>query len=55
MIPNGWELILVLVIGVLLFGANRLPSVARSLGQGITELKESVSPRSPEERGKDTK
>jgi len=55
MIPSGWELVLVIVIGVLLFGAGRLPSVARALGEGITELKSSVAPRSPEQRGKSAK
>ncbi len=55
MIPHGWELFLVIVIGLLLFGSTRLPSVARALGQGITELKESVAPRTPEERGKGVK
>ena len=48
----GWELLLVVVIGLLLFGGTRLPSVARAFGQGITELKDSVTPRPPEERGK---
>jgi len=55
MLPSGWELVLVVVIGLLLFGSSRLPAVARALGQGITELKESVTPRDPEERGKGAK
>jgi len=36
-----WEIVLVLVIALLLFG-TRLPKVARSLGQGITEFKKGV-------------
>ncbi len=51
MIPHGWELVIVLVIGILLFGANRLPSVARAFGQSITELKSAVTPRDPDRRG----
>ena len=55
MVPSGWELVLLIVIGVLLFGAGRLPAVARALGQGITELKTSVAPRPADERSKTTK
>lgn len=51
MIPHGWELIIVLGIGVMLFGANRLPSIARAFGQSITELKTAVTPREPDSRG----
>jgi TatA/E family protein of Tat protein translocase len=53
MIPSGWELVVLLAIGALLLGANRLPALARSFGQGITEFKTSIAPRSPEARGKD--
>mgnify|MGYP001369170026 CR=1 FL=1 len=36
-----WQLLIVLVIVLLLFG-NRLPSVARSLGQSLTEFKKGM-------------
>jgi len=36
-----WEIVLVLVIALLLFG-TRLPKVARSLGQGVTEFKKGI-------------
>ena len=36
----GWqEILLIMVIVVLLFGASRLPALARSLGQAINEFK----------------
>jgi sec-independent protein translocase protein TatA len=45
------ELLLILVIIVILFGAQRLPDLARSLGssvkefkKGVTELKDEASP-----------
>ena len=38
---GGWEIVLVLVIALLLFG-TRLPKVARSLGQGVTEFKKGI-------------
>ena len=33
------ELIIILVIVMVLFGAKRLPDLAKGLGQGITEFK----------------
>lgn len=40
--PGGVELIVIGLIILILFG-NRLPSVMRSLGQGITEFKKGVN------------
>ncbi len=37
------ELLLILVIILLLFGAKRLPEIARSIGQSIKEFKKSMS------------
>ena len=34
-----WEVILIFVVVLLLFGAKRLPDVAKSLGRGIQEFK----------------
>ena len=36
------ELLLILLICLLLFGAGRLPEIARSLGQAIKEFKRSM-------------
>lgn len=36
--PQGWEWIALLGLGLLLFG-KRLPEVGRSLGQGLVEFK----------------
>lgn len=37
------EIIIVLVVVLLLFGAKRLPEVGRSLGTGMREFKDSVT------------
>lgn len=37
------ELIIILVIVMIIFGAGKLPEVGRSLGNGIRELKSSLS------------
>jgi len=39
---GGYELIIVAAIALLLFG-NRLPSVMRSLGQGMMEFKKGIN------------
>jgi sec-independent protein translocase protein TatA len=37
--PGGWELILVLVVLVVLFGSKKLPDAARSLGRSLRIFK----------------
>jgi sec-independent protein translocase protein TatA len=44
MLPNlgGSELIVILLIFVLLFGASKLPALGRSMGQSITNFKKGM-------------
>ena len=37
--PSGWELVLVLLVILVLFGAKRLPDSARALGRSMRILK----------------
>lgn len=37
--PSVGELLIIVVLVLLLFGAKRLPELARSLGKSITEFK----------------
>ena len=41
------EIILLLLVALLLFGAKRLPEIGRSLGTGMREFKDSVTGQSP--------
>ena len=43
--PNvgPWEIILLLLLALLLFGAKRLPEIGRSMGRGMREFKDSVA------------
>jgi len=43
------ELLLILVIVLILFGANRLPELARSLGCSVKEFTKGVSEASEDE------
>ncbi|GMU94300.1 MAG: hypothetical protein AMXMBFR4_33580 [Candidatus Hydrogenedentota bacterium] len=47
--PSGWELVLILFIVLIVFGAGKLPQVGRSLGSAINEFKESVKPKDDED------
>ena len=38
---NGWEVIALLSVIMILFGAKKLPELARSIGQSIKEFRNS--------------
>jgi len=42
-LENPVHLMIVLIVVLLVFGANRLPMVGRSLGRGLREFKDGVS------------
>ncbi|MFC7059587.1 Sec-independent protein translocase subunit TatA/TatB [Halovenus salina] len=37
-VPGGMEMVVILLIAVLLFGANKIPKLARSTGQAMGEF-----------------
>ena len=39
---GGWEVVLILVVVLILFGAKKLPELAKGLGQGIKEFKKAT-------------
>ncbi len=43
--PNvsPWEIIILVVVLLLVFGSRRLPEIGRSVGKGMREFKNSVS------------
>jgi sec-independent protein translocase protein TatA len=48
------EIILLLLVALLLFGAKRLPEIGRSLGSGMREFKDSVTGNSNPEQTQTT-
>ena len=40
--PGPLEVVVILLVVLLLFGAKRLPEIGRALGEGIREFKKSI-------------
>jgi sec-independent protein translocase protein TatA len=40
---GGWEVFLILVVFLVLFGAKKIPELARGLGKGIREFKDATN------------
>ena len=38
-----WEILILLLVALLIFGPKRLPEMGRSLGKGLREFKDSIS------------
>lgn len=50
---GGWEVILILGVVLLLFGASRLPKLARSIGESAKELREGMSEGASDDEDED--
>ena len=55
---KGWEWIIILVIALLIFGANRLPDIGRALGKsihsfkrGLKEAEDEIEDKKEEKKG----
>ena len=46
---SWWELAILLLLLLLIFGPKRLPEMGRSLGRGIREFKESITSSAKDE------
>ncbi len=45
--PEPLDIVLIILVALLFFGANRLPETARALGKGIREFRDAVTGREP--------
>lgn len=39
---GGWEILLIILVILIFFGAKRIPELARGLGRGIREFKDAT-------------
>lgn len=39
-IPGGWELAIIALFVVLVFGAKKIPEIMKGVGQGVRELRQ---------------
>jgi len=53
-IPKGTELLVILVVVLVLFGARKLPELARSVGQSARELRRGFEEEEQVERSTDS-
>jgi sec-independent protein translocase protein TatA len=47
--PSPFEIVIILVIVLVIFGPKRLPDLGRSLGKGMREFKDSVTGKDNDE------
>ena len=38
-----WEILLIFLVILLMFGAKRIPEIARGIGKGVTEFKKGIN------------
>ena len=52
----GWqEILLILIIVLILFGASRIPELMRAMGKGVKEFKKGLSDSEEEKEEKEKK
>ena len=48
-----WEILIIFVIIALLFGGKKIPELAKGLGEGIKNFRNSIKKDEPEEKSED--
>ncbi|CAL2061902.1 twin-arginine translocase TatA/TatE family subunit [Tenacibaculum sp. 190524A05c] len=49
-IPGGYQIVIVLVVVLLLFGGKKIPELMKGLGSGIKEFKDATKEESSENK-----
>lgn len=50
--PGMGELVIIFLIVLLLFGANKIPGIAKDIGSGIREFKKSIKDKPEDDQDK---
>ncbi len=48
-IPGAWQIILIVLVVLLLFGGRKIPELMKGLGQGMKEFKKATTDEAKEE------
>ncbi|HEC41806.1 MAG TPA: twin-arginine translocase TatA/TatE family subunit [Bacteroides sp.] len=48
-IPGPWQIILIVLVVLLMFGGRKIPELMKGLGQGMKEFKKATSDEAKEE------
>jgi sec-independent protein translocase protein TatA len=48
--PGVWQILIVVAIIVLFFGAKKIPELAKGIGQGMTEFKKATNMKSDDDK-----
>ena len=51
---GGWEIILILVVVLIIFGVGKLPQVGGAIGKSLREFRKGRTGEEDEEKSKDT-
>ena len=49
-IPGPWQIVIIAVIILLLFGGKKIPELMKGVGKGIKEFKEGINPDEDKEK-----
>ena len=55
MVFGTWEIILIVLVVLLLFGGKKIPELMKGLGKGVKSFKEGINEVEKEVEGADTK
>ncbi len=50
-----WQVVIIAVLVLLLFGGKKIPELMRGLGRGVKEFKEGINPDDEKDKEKDKK
>jgi sec-independent protein translocase protein TatA len=50
---GGWEIVIIAIVILLLFGGKKIPELMKGVGKGIREFKDGINPEDKKEDEKD--
>lgn len=53
--PGGWQIFLIVIVVLLLFGGRKIPELMKGLGQGMKEFKDATKGEGEKDKDNDNK